>query len=503
MLVATHRPHKLSFTKNPIVWRFITNNLTDAGLRIEVKLVMYNEVGSPFKEYIVSAKPDAAGAATFALEDIIDSMIEYKYPAAGTITKSESIKRVNLFYRRITNAAPNPDFSILPEETDLYVIKGGIENFYWDYNNYFINWHTPNKPWATWFPQNRFVAIDDEFYISLLFVNDFASPDLDPRHIRTIAEFTDGTTATVDTPFVYEGLYLMYNIKANAKALGITAIVAAGRTLYRYKMQVVNTSVPSIVYSDVYTFYIDYRMFYSTRLFHYYNSLGGLDYVRVLGDAEEGYNRSFSDVEKMAGSVEVGSAADTQYMQTAITRYNSFKSDVGYRHTSAEIVALQELLNSGFIWQVFAHGNRRVWLTNKANRLLQNSDTKFNFPLEWRYGFTEVVFTPPAAALGVGVDSNTYVSCPVTANLVAAFQTYGSGGTIAFYDMSWDVVGAATSYTMEYKKSTDTAWTVVTGITTVPYGLNVPAGFTYNWRVKSVCGVGYESNYVNGTDFTN
>lgn len=502
MLIQVQRPHKYSFSKNQMLWRFYTNRPSEDGCMIEVRLSVKNTDGTGEKLYYTKAKPGADGFCNFYLQDIIDSMIEYEYPGNAVINIASNIKIVNLTYRRTTTADNNDIFVSVDNEIDFYVIKGGIEDIKFDYNNYFINLHTPNKPFATWLPNNRFVSIEDDFYLSLLFVNDFAALDTTQRKIRVTAEWTDSTTDTLDIDFDNDLLYLLYHIKADARSLGIDAVLAAGRTLYRYKLQVVNTATPSTVYTEVYTFYIDYRQFYKSRVFYYYNSLGGLDYCRVLGDTEENYNRQYSEAEKINGFVEVGSGTDTEYIQTGISRSNSFKSDVGYRNTAAEITSLQELLNSWFIWQVFTYGKRRVWLLNRNGKVLQNSDTVFNFPLEWRYGFTEQVYSPEVA-FGAGLDAQIYapITCPIPTGLSAS--NIGTSGPDTIIQFNWATEFNADAYVLEYKASAATNYTVNPDTLATAVNINFTTGSgTYNWRLKNRCAVGNESAYVNGTNFT-
>ena len=60
---------------------------------------------------------------------------------------------------------------------------------------------------------------------------------------------------------------------------------------------------------------------------------------------------------------------------------------------------------------------------------------------------------------------------------------------------AWENTGAA-SYTFEYKKASDTDWTVASGLTATTYSLNTLESATaYNARVKAVCGTDLESTY--------
>ena len=61
-------------------------------------------------------------------------------------------------------------------------------------------------------------------------------------------------------------------------------------------------------------------------------------------------------------------------------------------------------------------------------------------------------------------------------------------------DFAW--TGTVGNYTFEYKKASETDWTVVTGLTATNYTLsNLETMTAYNARVKAVCGTDFESGY--------
>jgi hypothetical protein len=74
-----------------------------------------------------------------------------------------------------------------------------------------------------------------------------------------------------------------------------------------------------------------------------------------------------------------------------------------------------------------------------------------------------------------------------------------SFGDCGYADMEWGAVSGASSYTLEYKRSTSTVWTVVNVGNTTFYTLFASAA-TYNWRVKANCASG-SSAYTNGANF--
>ena len=67
--------------------------------------------------------------------------------------------------------------------------------------------------------------------------------------------------------------------------------------------------------------------------------------------------------------------------------------------------------------------------------------------------------------------------------------------------ISWGAVSGATSYTLQFKKSTATTWTSVS-TTSASYNLTgLTSSTTYNWQVRTNCSSG-SSAYIAGTNFT-
>ncbi len=400
-------PYYYSFSKNQLRWKFYITSPTAAGCKLQFKLMADSatDIAAVQRIFETELRPDSDGFLNVSVQDIVDSMIEYSVPNSddSNIVAGENIKFITIQYRRISDDDLDPEWII--DADPVYVIKGGIELLKADYNNYFYNYHGPNKVFATWQPKNRFVSITDDWWMSILFANaDLGSPDLSPRKLQTKLEWSDGTSDTVEDTVPDIGpVYLLYH--ANVGKIVKAGIVAHGadKQLWRITVKVVAVDDEAILYSEAYTVYADYRQFYDYNIFNFYNSVGGIDHVRVLADSEDTYSRGFIEADMFVASSDVGSPSDHQYFQANFTRLNTKKSDTGYRHTKAEILAYQELLTSGLIFEIFnnSNGYRMIGLLNKGTKLFNTGAKRFGFAIEWRYSFVEQVYTPDIN-LGVG-----------------------------------------------------------------------------------------------------
>ena len=466
------------------MWRFYIANPTAAGCILDFKLICDALDGDPSKRrsYQTQIKPGADGYVNVYMQDIIDSMIDYELPviSGDTIQPAANIRLVNIQFREITDADPDPAWITTESAFTRYIIKGGIELLKHDHNNYFINYHATNKPFATWMPVNCFVSIDQQFYTSFLLTN-IAIPNW---KLRVVAEWSDNTNDVIDI-VVTDHTKIMYHVKAGAEDLGINSI-AAGRQLWRYSLQVRDAADPTISYTSAFTFYADYRNFYKVKLFNYFNSLGGIDHARILGEQEDDYVRNFTESELFTGSITPGDPPLTQYAQTNATRLNTYKSDAGLRHMPTQMMALQELFTSAFVWEILNTKNRQLWILNKNGALKKKTDKKWPFPIEWRYGFTEQVYTPIEIDLGVGSDATSYPgsACPIPAGITVVDL---GGGSIQF---NWTYSSAASNYILEYKLTTDSSWTTYPshiGPGDLPLTIAITVGLDYDYRVKAIC----------------
>lgn len=402
----SQRPYKFCFSKNPVQYTFSEiSNFADAGCYLLIQIYKRDIGGANeillFTEQI---KP-LSTSVVYDMASIVESSLEYALPDfAGSVVQSgNNVKEFYVKFATITDAAP--DASYISDATNfIYGVKGGIPRPQWDWNNYFVNYVQNNKPFLTWQPNNRFVGLNDSFFIS--FLNSLASVSLS---LIVDAVYIDGTTAQVVTNFT-DSNKVLYHIQAGPDQLGLNALHADKR-LYKYSLSIVSTANHATVFVNPYTYYIDYRNFYNTKFIHYYNSLGGVEMVRANGMIETTADVTFTDSERFGGNVIIGSPNLEEYTQTAKSKVDSFKGDSGFLYTKAEQDVFQEILLTRFAWERIIGNNWRIYVTNKSTSLRKTTDKTWAIPLEWRYSFSNSVYAP-LIDLGVGGDGNNYCVKP-------------------------------------------------------------------------------------------
>lgn len=442
-ITLTQRPHIFCFSKNPVQYKFTVPDYTAAGALIHVELYMKNigVVGAGTLIYAEPIKPSSAETA-INLQDIIDAALDYQLPDFSGGVIQSGFNHIKIFYIKYYHTTDaDPDVVYSTDVTKLrYALKGGIANPEWDWNNYFV-YLRGSLMFLTWQPNNCFVGLDDNFFISYL--NTVAAV---PLTLKVFVEYSDGTTANADHAFGDSGENLLYHIGAGVSQLGIDVT----KQVYRYSISVVETATPATIFAGSFTYYIDYRQFYYTKFLHFYNSLGGLQYTRVRGDIEYEVPRKFSESERYHGITVIGAPAGEEYTQSGITKIDTFKGETGFIHAIAEYDTLQELLLTGFAWErrFFtpvpggAGANLRIYITQSSAKMGSTADKKQSMSLEWRYTFSNQVYTP-FIDLGTGVDEEDYT--PAAPECVpvayATSPVFPSGVTDVPYDYTINLNG--------------------------------------------------------------
>jgi hypothetical protein len=93
---------------------------------------------------------------------------------------------------------------------------------------------------------------------------------------------------------------------------------------------------------------------------------------------------------------------------------------------------------------------------------------------------------------------NFTTAAPPPCNAPTALSSAAITNTTA--TISWAAVTGAASYTVQYKKSTATSWTTVSGVTATSYALSgLTAATVYNFQVATVCSSISSSPYTAST----
>lgn len=498
----TERPHKFSFSKNPIRYLVEISNPDAPGCALDVELYTIpineaytvDEPGELVTRQTLYPNPD--GKVYFYVEDFLNSWLEWELISTGDNnikTVTSQISKYYIRYRQTTKNNPTPPWAT-ESDTLRTVIKGGVAKEKFDRNNFFVNWLPAKKCFLTWQPDKNFIGQEERRYLTYFHHHD-SMPDL---LLKARVVYTDGTEDSVTIAFPSLEDSLLFHVPAGLDQLGLYGLQPAKQVWY-YDVSVEDAA--SNIYASAYRLYADYRMYYDVFSFTYHNSLGGIDTIRIRGDYDIEINFEKTDIQQATGG-DFGEVLPTENAVINISKYEVYKGDAGWMNTKAFQDSCQELLLSDNVFRVVFNRWLRVINMQKAQALRSSDDTKWSFPLQWRYTFDNTQYTPFDKDLGAGVNNEdpgpVYGTCTAPGNLLATFV--GESGGEAEYDFTWDAVAGSEGYELEYLPPGAAVWTKVE--TTDPEAtvtFNVEG--EYSWRVRNKCGTEDYSLYQNGVGF--
>jgi hypothetical protein len=398
------RPYQYTFSKNEIRYKFELQSVYSSDLRLEVKLYVEDiETGTPeLIEEFPPLTPDASRNVTLWIQDYLDSVLTYVMPEPGQVftNANDQCRKFYIHFRETTTAIPDPAWITTEEASKRIVLKGGVEKQKNSRNNFFINYFEPTLPFLTWQPEERFVAEDQKMYLTIF------NPAIATAGYMVKVDLTqtDGTVIPGSNP--------ISNVPANCALMHVAAdLTTHGLNgtpdLWYYQIAVVDGAASPV--GSSYKFLLEFYPVYEVYDIVYHNSLGGLDFARILGEvqlemmlnadeAEGGFSTTdYTDTTKNAEAIEA-----------AITGRRAFKGDVGFLNTKKEQEALQEILFSRSRYEMIDGRWIPLCALQKSHTLRRTSDKKFSFPLEWKHSIENEVFTPNHISFGVGTDTEVY-----------------------------------------------------------------------------------------------
>lgn len=500
----TKRPYKFSYSKNPIQYAFQISNPGSPGCAMQIELYSLDigttlpasGLGTLIASDTLTPNPD--GSVDFFCEDLLDSVLDWELPTGtGPMTVTKQICQYFIRYRQITKANPAPAW-ISDSGSLLIALKGGVAKEKFDRNNFFSAYLVTERPFLTWQPADHPIGETELRYLTYLHVenNQFLLT------LKARAVWSDGTQETISVDLPPVATSPLFHLPVGLDQLGLATLHP---TLQLWYYDVWIEDGQGLQYAAPFRLAVDHRWFYHDFSFVYHNSLGGIDTVRVCGDYDIQVVLDSVDIQ-MAARLTASAAGvlPTEFASINISKYEVYKGDVGQLHSRGMQESLQELLLSESVYRKVAGRWLRVVNMQKAQDLTPSDDTKYSFPLQWRYTFENVSFTPFGKDLGTGIDTGSagpvYGICTAPAGLQVATQDLDPTLQCTF---TWTAYAGAEGYELEYKLASAATWIpvpVATGQATAQ--VTVAVAGDYVWRVRSRCGPNDFSGYAYGSTFT-
>jgi hypothetical protein len=465
-VLLTERPYEVCFSRNPIVYRLQTDTALDtAGLRIDVRLLHRKFGTASFVQiFEISLIPDSAGLVSVDVSKTLDSLTNYKLPGISSQIIEQAFDHAGEFYvqyREATTATPNPSWTSDSSNT-IVAIKGGLPYQAWQGPNYFINYNGI----LTWQKTGRLIGPSEKSWLTYLHLGANNQANMSAK---INVYYTDGTSSlnavTLTFPDDEIPIYALYHIPTGAQ-LALKDLDST-KVIQYYTVRVVADTTNLTV---EFRYNVDYRNNYSSTTLHWFNSLGGLDSVRLLGELNKKtvYERQYA--EKTLGGAYY-STTELATMQENIKNQEqeTYAGSVGLMDDPDMYDRLRDLMLSNKVWQIRFSRWRPVLITNTNIDHGNEGDPIKDFPVEFTPGYVNESYAPD-------IRIGDLPTCPVITGLTATFGVIswtGNANHVQYVIERWDVLQTSVQ---------EVVYTASTSYEFTEFGL---IGYV---RVKAVCG---------------
>jgi hypothetical protein len=502
-IAITKRPFEKVFSGNPVHYELYSAlAAADAAVSFEVK-VRFKKIGPLYDYEDVVSLPYAPsnGYATLDLKEILDSILEFELPQFDVdetkVWKADKqTGRFYLQFREITPVNPDPNWDDSEKDYDRFVIKGGINDFKYNGNNFWLNFYDVIQPFLTWQPSGtrvmdngktepvRLVAADERMYLAWLCNTAGAA------NLRARVYYTDGTTATkqVDIPVSIPVIGTIFYLPTGCKQLGLDNLTPS-KTIFYWTAQVIDANT-NAEYSEVFKYELDNRNDYIGITLSYRNSLGGLDSQRIRGSLEKKLGYTYSELEKtIEPDYFDGHFFDPQKTINGNLEQVVYSGNLGLLRKEEQ----DRLRDAQMIRETWM-ARKKKWvplnIITKDFSLTRNDDKKWSMPIEFTLGYAgSEYYTPDAIDLGEGSFTSNVCRASVYP-LSVARNDVGAPGDWILNVTENDPENASGSFRYRIIKNSDGSvakdWETIPWIVLVPFNLTDDTG-TYTVEAQAIC----------------
>lgn len=500
MLSLTERPELWSFSRNYIRYCFSAGNLGVQSIEVQVRLWVGTVDGNTANDKAIKSytlTPDSTGYCDVYVEDLVDAQLQWGLPApvAGAITPVTT-QTASFFveYREVTPLNLNPVW-VSDADARRLAIKGGVPAQLFNRSlPTQLSQFTYQAGWAA------FVGVTDHFYRTFV---SLSPQQASSRTAELTILFSDNTTQTATIAFASLSAGI-YHVPASPAAWGLA--IPTGKIPVSYQVVVKTITSGATTTQVLIDGIIDHNWYREVYAFQYHNSLGGLDYQRLLGDTDEELERTVNDGERIGSAAYNLPAKHGHYFQRNISITQTFKGDAGYFASPTQQEVMKELDLSESVWmvrQLSATINQwqQVRIMNKNRKPRSASSKRWSWDVEWQWAYRIAAFSN-LAYTGLGVDTNNYTTTAAVCGLVSglATQKFTSNG-FTYVQFTWAAGANSWLYHLQYRE-VGTAWAFTISTYTNDYLMPMDTGKTYEWRVQALCSLTDVSGWVMGQNFT-
>jgi hypothetical protein len=498
-ITITRRPYNYNFSGNPIHYELYSPLAEgDPTVFFEVKLMFKKMSQLTFFDIVTLPYSPVVGRADIDLKEIINSLLEWAIPGYNPSEETfwDAGSQSGYFYlqfREITESNPDPTWDDSEKDFERFVLKGGLNDFKYQGNNFWLNYYFPNAPFLTWQQNGRMAAYEERMYLTFLDITGVPAADL---RLKISAYYTDGSNDyRLKDGFTVPRSGCVYHLPSGAFQWDINNWNPT-KTIHYWTIQVgkddpLALSIPFAPLSEVFTYELDNRNDEIKKTIHYRNSLGGIDSLRILGSLSRKAEYEFTELQTtIEPDYFNGSAFSPQKRIIGNSEQIVYTGNIG----QAGREEIERLRDAQMIRETWMRvGNKWVPLCIITKSIdLAGSDTqRFHMPIEFTLGYTgSEYFTPDSANFGDGVFTEN-VCFAMLSPLSLVVDNSGVDSAITINGTEIDPQNASTQF--RYRVIRDSDGVVVNDWLTKNYAdlpllINFPKDTgTYKIESQAIC----------------
>jgi hypothetical protein len=494
-IVITKRPNDVSWSGNPIFYE-LKSLAAEANpdLYFEIKLMFQPTPVDAWVEVCTLPFNPVLGTALVNVQDLLHSVLEYGTP--DLLPDDTTIQGVKtqagayyLQFREITPGEVVPDFDASEATTPRTVVKGGLNYFSWQGNNFWANIFNVTKPFLTWQVNGRLAHPTERMYLTWLnvFVDDTVASGVKQRVKVT---YLDLSTHSFDKALPLLRKNQVVYVPSGMAQLNLKSFNPA-KTIWFWEIQIVSDESGGINFSEAFKYYQDNKPDVNNTVLHYRNSLGGIDSVCIRGviDITNDYTFEIQDRAFQPDYFENG-VIPGQQTPTNSMELQKFRGDVGYM-SKLEQDRLRDMHLQRQVYQQKGNKWLPVLLITKSLKFRGSKDSIFSMPIEWQLAYEGgEYYTPDTIDFG---NNNVPPTCLAFISALVVVRNFDNAPdfvVISFDGVENDIDDDATQ--LQYRvvnAATDApqfAWVII-NISDLPHEFQLPVDGDWTLQVQAIC----------------
>jgi hypothetical protein len=413
----------------------------------EVRL-MFKRTDSFFYAALVTIPlvPDSNGTAIINWQTVLHAALEYDLPGETIYATRMQTGQFYIQYRELSKTMTQAGWDDSEAEFAKYVVKGGVPEFSFNNNAYWVSFFKQQKPFFTWQVKRRLASFTERMHLAWLHPADVSATNL---KLFITVYFNDLTNTTKSVAFNTTPMEVVY-LPAGADMLDLDELDPTKKIWY-WTMQVQGQDSEPL--SEIFKYELDNRPVSNDITLVYRGSTGGLDTIRIRGVVEQDPDYITQEVSRQRKPHFLENVSATR-RQLPASEVVTYKGDVGHL-AKEEQDRLRDLYLQREVYQVINSKLVPVNFTMKGFKLRATTDKRWSLPIEFSLAHEgDAYYAPRSVDFGAGFTGETV--CLSLVNVLSPTITFNAGNTVA--TAAWQFSVSVAPLKVQYKIVGTTDW---------------------------------------------